>query len=122
MEYKINNLIDNILSKKEYKLDEYKILILDLNILEKFIKKHRNFINFCYPSKIKKIEIEIKETQKIIRGYSNNYKYYIKENNILCFEAIKEHIFYELIIVKKLYHLLFKEWNDIDNEISKMTF
>ena len=38
MEYKINNLIDNILSKKEYKLDEYKILILDLNILEKFIE------------------------------------------------------------------------------------
>ena len=119
MEYKINDLI---LSKKEYKLDELKLLISDLNILEKFLKKNRNFVNFSYSSKIKKIEIEIKEKQKIIRTFSNHYKDYIKEKDILCSEAIKEHIFYELIIIKKLYHNLFKEWNDIDNEISKMTF
>ena len=122
MEYKINDLIDSILSKKKYKLDEHQILISHLSILEKFLKKNRNFVNFNYSSKIKNIEIEIKEKQKIITIFSNQYKDYIKEKDKLCSDFIKEHIFHELINVKKLYHNLFKEWNDIDNEISKMTF
>ena len=122
MEYIENNLIDKILSKKKYKLDEYQILISDLNILDRFLKTHRNFINLDYSSKIKNIEIEIKEKHKTIKTFSNQYKDYIKEKDKLCSDFIKEHIFHELIIVKNLYHNLFKEWNDIDNEISKITF